>query len=146
MEINIQEITAENFIEAIKLKVKPEQENFVASNAASIAQSKFHTFLNCSGIYADDLMVGFSAYGRNPDDDSIWIVRHMIGEQYQGNGYGKAGLKALIAHMQAEFQCTAIYLDVSPENQAAINLYQGAGFKDTGRIQGHSQVFELILE
>ncbi len=46
MSIAIKEITAENWFQALKLKVKDDQENYVASNAASIAQSKFHTFLN----------------------------------------------------------------------------------------------------
>ena len=145
VEIHIREITADNFIEAIQLKVKKEQEKFVATNAASIAQSKFHTFLQCAGIYAGDIMVGFSAFGKNLEDGTIWIVRHMIAEEYQGKGYGKRGLQELIAYMKAEYHCEKIYLDVSPENQAAINLYKSAGFVDTGRIQGHSHVFELCL-
>jgi len=146
MKVNIREITADNFIEAIHLKVKKEQENYVASNAVSIAQSKFHTFLMCVGIYDGDIMVGFSAFGKNPEDETIWIVRHMIAEQYQGKGYGKSGLQTLIDHMQAEYQCKTIYLDVIPENQVGINLYQSAGFEDTGRIQGHSHIFVLNLE
>jgi diamine N-acetyltransferase len=145
MGITIQEITADNFVEAIHLKVKKEQENFVASNAVSIAQSKFHTFLKCFGIYDGNIMVGFSAFGKNPDDGTIWIVRHMIAEQYQGKGYGKRGLQVLIGHLRSEYQCGMIYLDVAPENQVAINLYQSVGFEDTGRIQGHSHVFVLDL-
>ena len=146
MNIHIQEITADNFIDAIRLRVKPEQEGFVASNAASIAQSKFHTYLECYGIYDGDHMVGFSAFGKNPADGTIWIVRHMVADQYQGKGYGKAGLQALIEYMQAKYQCKTIFLDVSPENQIAIRLYENAGFKNTGKIQGHSHIFELALE
>lgn len=41
MTIILKEITIENFVDAIKLEVKEEQRNFVASNATSIAQSKF---------------------------------------------------------------------------------------------------------
>lgn len=145
MEITLQEITADNFVQAIKLKVKQEQEAFVASNAASIAQSKFHPFLQCYGIFVGDEMVGFSAFGKNPQDGEIWIARHMVGEQFQGKGYGKAGLKALVAHLQAAYNCTAIYLDVSPNNQAAIKLYEQAGFSDTGKIQGESKVYRLTL-
>ncbi|MHA1442981.1 MAG: GNAT family N-acetyltransferase, partial [Candidatus Heimdallarchaeota archaeon] len=63
MTISVKEISEENWVQAIKLKVKDEQESFVASNAASIAQSKFHTFLECYGIYDKDEMVGFSALG-----------------------------------------------------------------------------------
>ena len=51
MTISIREITVENWVEAVKLKVKKDQENFVASNAKSIAQSKFQPFLECYGLY-----------------------------------------------------------------------------------------------
>ena len=131
-QISIRDIDAENFIDAIRLEVKPEQEAFVASNAASIAQSKFHTFLECVGIYADDTMVGFSAFGRNPDDREIWIARHMIGAEHQGQGHGRAGLQALIDHMREMYACADI-------------LYKSAGFIDTGRTQGKSQVYRLEL-
>ena len=104
MTITIKEISAENWVAAIKLKVKDEQINFVASNAASIAQSKFHTFLECYGIYNDDEMVGFSAFGINPEDDTVWIVRHMVDEKHQGKGLGKAGLKAVIKFMQKKYK------------------------------------------
>ena len=145
MDIEISEITEDNFIEAIRLKVKPDQENYVAYNAVSLAQSKFQPFLKCIGIFDGDVMVGFSAFGQNPEDGTIWIVRHMVGEQYQGQGYGKKGLQVLISHLQSTYQCDKIYLDVVPDNQVAINLYRSAGFVDTGKIQGHSRVFEKNL-
>ena len=145
MDIHVLEITIDNFVEAIRLKVKKDQEGLVASNAVSLAQSKFQPFLKCYGIYDGEVMVGFSAFGRNPDDNMVWIARHMIGEQYQGKGYGKNGLKVLIDHIYAEYQCEQIFLDVAPENTAAISLYQSVGFEDTGKIQGHSQVFVLKL-
>ncbi|MHA2232429.1 MAG: GNAT family N-acetyltransferase [Candidatus Hodarchaeales archaeon] len=146
MGISIREITADNFVEAIKLKVKKEQENFVASNAASIAQSKFHTFLDCLGIYDNDLMVGFAATGKNPDDDEIWIARHMIGEQYQGKGLGKAGLQKIIETLQNKWDCNKILLDVSPENTVARSTYEKCGFQDTGRrVDGKALILELKL-
>ncbi|MDQ3022240.1 MAG: hypothetical protein M3R36_16955 [Bacteroidota bacterium] len=42
MNIILREVTKENYLEAIKLKVTLEQNNFVASNIFSIAQSKFY--------------------------------------------------------------------------------------------------------
>ena len=39
MRVTIREIAEDNFVEAIRLEVRPEQKPFVASNAASIAQS-----------------------------------------------------------------------------------------------------------
>jgi diamine N-acetyltransferase len=146
MNITIKEITADNWIAAIKLKVKDEQVNFVASNAASIAQSKFHPFLECYGIYNDDEMVGFSALGKNPEDDTIWIVRHMVDGNHQGKGYGKAGLKAVIKFMQEKFKTDSIFLDVAKENEIATSLYIKAGFKNTGKKHGESPILKLDLK
>jgi len=146
MRVTIREIDGDNFVEAIRLEVKPEQKQFVASNAASIAQSKFHTFLECVGIYDEETMVGFSAFGKSPEDGTIWIVRHMIGADHQRKGYGSAGLSALLDHMKAKYDYASICLDVGPENEAAIKLYERAGFVDTGKIQGESKVYRLDLE
>ena len=63
MNITLREIDESNFVDAIRLEVKPEQSAYVATNAASIAQSKFHTFLECYGIYDSESMVGSSAFG-----------------------------------------------------------------------------------
>ncbi len=143
--MSLKEITAENWITAIKLKVKKEQEGFVASNAISIAQSKFMSFLECYGIYVDEEMVGFSALGKNPDDDTLWIVRHMIDENYQGKGYGKAGLKTVIDFMIEKFKPIEIFLDVEENNEIATKLYLKAGFKATGEKHGNSPIYKLDM-
>jgi len=145
MNIEMREISADNFVDAIHLEVRPEQSRFVASNAASIAQSKFHTFLNCCGLFAGDTMVGFCAFGEHPENGTVWIVRYMIGAAYQGKGYGKKGLAVLLRHLWQKYACSAIFLDVAPENEAAVRFYEGAGFRDTGDIQGHSRIYRLDL-
>ena len=146
MDVSIREITADNWVEAVKLKVKKAQENFVASNAVSLAQSKFHTFLECHGFFLDKDMIGFSATGKNPEDGKIWIARFMIGEQFQGNGYGKKCSTEIVEFLKEKHSCEEIFLDVSPENEVAIKMYQSVGFKDTGKIQGQSKVFKIDLE
>ncbi len=146
MDISIREITADNFVEAIRLKVKPEQEAFVASNAVSIAQSKFHTFLECYGIYDGATMVGFSVCGVNPEDGAVWVARHMIDAKRQREGLGREGLRCLVEHLRRAHGASSIYLDVGPANAAAIAFYESAGFRDTGRIQGESRVYRLDLD
>jgi len=145
MVVTIREITEENWVEAVRLKVKKEQENFVASNAVSLAQSKFQTFIECYGIYSEDEMVGFSAVGQNPADKTVWLVRHMVDAKHQGKGYGKAGLKKIIEYLRDRYSCSEIYLDVKPENKVATNLYKKAGFKITDKKHGKSPVYKLDL-
>ncbi len=145
MTIILKEITIENFVDAIKLEVKEEQRNFVASNATSIAQSKFQAFLECYGIYDGEKMVGFSAFGKNPKDDTIWLVRHMVDKNFQGKGYGKSGLKAVIKHLKNKYSCSEIYLDVAEDNEIATSLYVKTGFKLTGKKNEHSPIYKLDL-
>ena len=143
--ISIREITKENWIEAVKLKVKKEQEAFVASNAISLAQSKFQPFLECFGIYSEDEMVGFSAVAQNPADKKVWLVRHMVDAKHQGRGYGKASLKKIIEYLREKFSCSELYLDVAPENEVATNLYKKVGFKITDEKHDNCPVYILDL-
>lgn len=146
MNVHLIEITAENWIQAVKLEVKEDQKNFVASNAISIAQSKFDTYVDCHGIYDDDTMIGFSATGKNPEDGTIWIIRHMVGKQYQGKGYGKLGLQQVIEMLVNEYDTKQIFLTVEPENSIAITMYKKAGFIDTGEKMVNSHVFKLLVK
>jgi diamine N-acetyltransferase len=98
------------------------------------------------GFVPFEVMVGLPAFGKHPEDGTIWIVRHMIGAEHQRKGYGSAGLSALLDHMKAKYECDAIFLDVGPENEAAIKLYESAGFVDTEEIQGKSKAYRLGLE
>ena len=90
-------------------------------------------------------MVGFSAFGKNPEDDTIWIVIYMIDQKSQGKGYGKGALKVLIKFMKEKYSCSEIFLDVKEENVLATSLYVKAGFKKTGKKNGHSPIFKLDL-
>jgi len=145
MNISVREITAENWIHAIKLTVKDDQVKFVAPNATSIAQSKFESYFECYGIYNDDTMVGFAAFGINPENDTIWIARYMIDQNYQRQGYGKGALTVLLKFMQEKYACSEIFLDVGENNSLATNLYVKAGFMKTGKANGHSPIYKLDL-
>ena len=59
MTVTLREITCDTLREIFRLKVKPEQQKFVASNAVSIAQAHFHQAAWIRAIYADDTPVGF---------------------------------------------------------------------------------------
>jgi diamine N-acetyltransferase len=149
MDVELRAITRENWIECIHLKPAAHQADFVAPNAVSLAQSKYQPELVPLGIYiagpADagqmaggdqmaDTMVGFVMYGRNPDDGNYWIHRFMIGEQFQGKKYGRAGLLAALHLIRNLPGCGDIYLSYDPDNDIAERLYLTTGFEKTGAI------------
>lgn len=56
----------------------------------------------------------------------------MIGEEFQGNGYGKEALEKGLAISFLEYNCHKVNLYVYSFNEKAINLYKKLGFKHEG--------------
>lgn len=141
--VTLREITKENHIECIRLKVKPDQESFVASNAVSLAQSKFYPEACPLAIYSDDTMVGFVMHTVQPEDDNHWIWRFMVDARYQSKGYGREALKQLIALIKLDKARNKIRLSCVPENKASEKLYLDLGFQHTGVMYDGEAVMEL---
>lgn len=140
--VSLKPITEDNFWEVISLKVGEDQ-NFVYSNAISIAQSKVDPSLIPLAIYNDQTLVGFLLYGIDPDDGNYWIVRLMIDEKYQRNGYGKAAMENIIAKTKEDKNHSKIIISTNPENTVGLNLYKKLGFQSTNKIIDEEEVLEL---
>ncbi len=141
--ITLQPITADNFVECIELTPTADQQarGYVAPNVLSLAQAYVERWWIPLAVYADRTMIGFVLYGRwpaggfaafwgdKPKPGIDYILRMMIDRRYQGRGYGKATLTALIERIKMQADCLAIELDYDGENTAAARLYTGCGFQ-----------------
>lgn len=145
MKIELKEVTAENLKKVANLKVRESQQDFVAPNAYSVAQSKFYPSWVCLAAYAGDEPVGFVMYGTDEDDNSLWIIRMMIDERFQGNGYGREILHAVVEHIKSRNYTKEIFLSFVPGNDMAKKLYESFGFSNTGRIEDGEIVYKLAL-
>lgn len=149
MSITLNEITKENYLQSIKLKVNPEQEGFVAPNVYSIAQSKFYSSWKPTAIYSGSDMVGFLMYGEddvNEGDGTIWIIRLMIDAKFQGKGFGKAAMIKLIEHIKTNYSQDELFVSFVSDNSGAKNLYEALGFENTGRVELGELVYKLKLK
>ncbi len=145
MKVELREITRDNWRVCARLKVTPEQESFVASNAWSLAQSKYEPECVPLAAYDGETMVGFVMY-READYGlaKVWYIdRLLIGHQFQGKGYGRGTMEALIAHLKAQPGYNAILISFMPDNDAARNLYASLGFDDTGEMDEDEVVFRM---
>jgi ribosomal-protein-alanine N-acetyltransferase len=84
------------------------------------------------GAYAEPGLVGYagiSVHGRRGDAEANV---HTIGvdPEWQGQGVGRALLRALIA--RADEFAAPVYLEVRTDNEAAIGLYEAHGFTRIG--------------
>lgn len=145
MKIDLKDITKENLPDILNLKIAESQKGFVATNAKSLAQSKYYPSFVPLAIYNEEIPVGFVMYGVDDDDNTTWIIRMMIDERYQRCGYGKNALKIIIDRIVSETGCKEIFLSFEPHNDAARKLYESFGFADTGRIEEGEIVYKLIL-
>lgn len=158
--IQLRKIELSNIWKVIKLSVKEDQTNFVATNTESILEA-YATIIDGNvalpfGIYNDDYLVGFVMFGYNTvdgeDDPAVaannyCIWRFMIDQNYQGQGLGKEALQTAIEYLRSEPCGEAEYcwLSYEPENIGAKALYSSMGFCENGEICGDEIVSVLKL-
>ncbi|HEY7021731.1 MAG TPA: GNAT family N-acetyltransferase [Ktedonobacterales bacterium] len=134
MTMTLREITRENWLQCVRLKVAPEQEPFVAPNGVSLAQSKYEPEWIPLALYDGGEMVGFVMYGVYPEEGKHWILRVMVDHRYQGKGYGRAAMRLLLERLRAIPGCDEVAISYEPENDVARRLYASCGFRETGEI------------
>ena len=135
MEISIQRITRRNRKQILALSLAEGQKGFVETPAQCLKEARRLWIWHPVAICADGWPVGFAMYGRFPWEGKrgrVWLDRLLIGEQYQGKGYGKRALLALCCRLKTQYRCEEIYLSCYADNPAAIGLYQQVGFRFNG--------------
>ncbi|SFM29691.1 diamine N-acetyltransferase [Paenibacillus sp. 1_12] len=141
--IAFREIDRNNFFDVIKLGVADEQKKFVATNLFSIAQAKAFPECICLSIYHDDVLVGFTMYCIDIEDNEYWIYRIMIDAKYQSKGYGKAAMEKLIDRIKKDKEHQVIYISFEPDNTWVKHLYEKLGFEADGRMIDGEIVYKL---
>lgn len=134
MSVSLREVTKENWIQCIKLKLAPEQKGLVAPNVDSIAESKFELHYVPKVIYNNDIVVGFLMYCpeiETEEKDLYWLFRFMVDVVYQKQGIGKAALELSLKEI-SQNNCRKINVMYSPKNSIAAKLYASFGFKQVG--------------
>ncbi len=148
--ITLEKITWDNFDDIICLKVKAEQDSFIADNVYSLAQS-YVALLNDENppislaILNDGKVIGYTLISYNKPEENIYeyapyynISRFMIGSEFQGKGFGKAAFKVILDYLctKPQGEADAVYLSYSPGNTVARLFYEKFGFIETGKLCG----------
>ena len=149
MNITLQPITEENFLDAFNLKLKKEQESFVSHPVRSLAQAYVYRD-QCQpfGIYHEDIMVGYVMVIYDYDEEVYNIWHMMIDKAYQGRGYGKAAMQRVLSYIASKpfGNSNHVSLTCAPDNKAAYGLYKRLGFNESGRSDEDEVELELYLK
>ena len=149
----IRPVTKDNWKELIRLKVREDQTDFVASNLYSIAEAQFgddyegHWDLHPFGIYDENMPVGFLMYAFNFEHpkQQAFISRLMVDEKQQGKGYGRFGMEKMLEIFRTEERINVVGISYEPENETARKLYASLGFEETGERVGEEVLAVLQL-
>ena len=144
--ITLREVTAETFRAVTSLRVKPEQEGYVAGNALSIAQAYFARDAWFRAVHADEDLIGFAMLrdgtllsGEHAKPEiSLW--RFMVAHEYQKRGYGREALALLVSHAGSRPGVTTIETSYVPGPHGPKDFYLGFGFRHTGVVKPSGEV------
>jgi diamine N-acetyltransferase len=155
-DITLQPVTRANWRAAVQLRVRPEQQRFVADYAPIAAIALAKAYVGAMGLYwipfafyRGEEMVGFVtlAYEDGAENPSqYWVLHFFIDARYQGQGYGQEALERLLEEVKAHHPaCQVLRLTVHPENLPAQHLYTKAGFLPSGERLEEEPVYQLRL-
>ena len=145
MTVILQPVTADNWRVLIKLKVREDQDGFVAPNLYSIAEAQFgfegfedegHWDFHSFGAYVGDEPVGFVMYCLNPKYSRFqaFVMRLMVDEKFQERGYGRETMQLVLETLRSNEEIKSIGISYEPHNEGARRLYAGLGFIEPGEL------------
>lgn len=148
-KIKLKKVTADNWEAVAGLKLTEDQEDLVAPNVYSIAESKFNPQAIPLAIYAGRKPVGFIMYEPCVDDDrphEYLIYRFMIDRRHQSKGYGRLALQKVIDDIKEDPAWARIRICYMPENKAAKKFYGSLGFNEVGIDEDDEIIAEIRRE
>lgn len=143
--VSLRPITAENVHDVLRLRVAPEQEKFVASNAYSLAEALFEPKAWYRAVYADETPVGFMMMEEDPAQGKYYLWRFLIDGQHQGKGYGYQAMQLLIERVRQLPNATEMTLSYVPDEHSPQPFYKKLGFADTGEADEDELIMRLTF-
>lgn len=131
--ITLEDINENNW--RLPLKAAESQKTFVSTGERLLARayayrnSRSRAFLICR----DGIPVGMGLYYDCEELNSYDFSQLFIDERYQGNGYGKAAVNAVLDCFRTDGKYKKVVLCYIEGNEAARKLYESFGFRATGR-------------
>ena len=135
--IRLVEIDERNFFRVRQLKVGEDQQRFLDSPLGILARGYVYRAQRARVLAAekDGEIVGLMLVKDMDEEPACYdLQQFMIDGRFQGRGYGAAALRLLLELLRQEKKYDDAEVCVHRENAAALALFTGAGFVDTGYV------------
>ncbi|NJM92483.1 MAG: GNAT family N-acetyltransferase [Rhodospirillaceae bacterium] len=154
--VALREIGWDNLHAVLALDVEPAQQQFVASNAVSLAEAHFNPGAWFRAVYADDVLVGFvmlfdptvpGAIASDPVEPTDMVLwRLMIDRRYQRQRLGRRTLDAVRTHIVGLGRFRRLLTSYVPGPGGPKDFYLAHGFTETGRLWDEGAEVEIALD
>ena len=135
--IRLVEIDERNFFRVRQLKVGEDQQRFLDSPLGILARGYVYRAQRARVLAAEKggEIVGLMLVKDMDEEPACYdLQQFMIDGRFQGRGYGAAALGLLLELLRQEKKYDDAEVCVHRENAAALALFTGAGFVDTGYV------------
>ena len=123
VSVRLDPLTPENRGRVIAVEVTDAQRPFLDTQdfAEFVADAPSYRTYRVHAICDSDTLVGFVSVGYTADDRlKWWIPLLIIDRRWQGKGYGRAAMLAIIQHVrEVAPDCRTVGLSYKPENAIA---------------------------
>ena len=158
-QVTLRPISSSNVRDVCKLSVSKAQQNYVASNAQSLAEANFADHAWFRSIYFGEDPVGFVMLSVDP---GVWgsvresttkqprnwrtmIWRFMVDARYQGRGIGREAMRQTIAEAKAQ-KVTTLWTSYLEGEDSPSGFYSKLGFAPTGEIEAGEVLAKITIE
>ena len=149
--VTLRELTDENRLEVLALRIAPSQERFVSSVAESLDEAE--TYPQASpwyrAVYAGDEPVGFvmlswDCVPQPPEIIGPWFLwKLLVDERHQGQGYGREVVRQVADLIRAaggdELLTSHVVGECGPGP-----FYERLGFVPTGEVDPHGEIIVCL--
>ena len=135
--IRLIDIDETNFFAARALSLREDQRRFLDSPLGILARGYAYRNEGARVLAVADkgTVVGLLLVKDMDEEPACYdLQQFLIDSRFQGKGYGKAALGLLLDLLRSEGKYADVEVCVHRENDAALALFEGAGFVDTGYV------------
>lgn len=143
--VSLRQVTGANLSDVMRLKVAPDQEQFVAPNPISLAQAAYEPLAWSRAIYAGETAVGFVMLYDDPFTPEYYLWRLMMDARYQGMGFATQAMQQLIDYVLGRPNASELRVSYVPAEGCPQPFYARLGFVDTGEVHEGENVMRLDL-
>jgi diamine N-acetyltransferase len=145
--VSLEEITMQTvgIICDLSDTLRPPQNEMVAPNVYSLAQAHFNEFAWFRAIYAGKAPVGFLMIVDDDRTPRYFLWRLMIGNPYQGRGYGQEAIDRLVDYVRTRPGAKELGVSCMEGPGSPEEFYRKLGFVPTGEKIGEEIVLRLKL-